>query len=311
MSGRQASGLRPAGVWRASGARLAQRTVGSGRCASSDGDVVLTYRDEDIPHPHRRGSAPTPTRGRGGAHGRAAGWLAAVAGAMLLCIAPAAAGTFAPPPGCTGYLTVQAKTCKVSNHFTCAGDPEGHQWRVDFGPAGPYFASRIDREAQWVQSIELGEGTSRWLVDNPPDPQSFTALLQTGIDTFDFRLRGPRGETVVRGFDRLTGRTVVIDGVTLTETAFEYHETRADSTPVVSARGNEYLHPEWRIFLAGPSEADRGDGYAPFDASPVQFRFPGQPGFLSDTPLFGCDDTLSAAPESLIPAPEHLIPAKE
>lgn len=285
-----ASGLRPAGAWR--------RVRRSLRCVRGDGALALTCRGS-----RARARAPLFTRGREGAR---CGAVAQAAGvfAFLLAAGSAAAGTFEPPPGCTGYLTVQARTCKVSNHFTCAGDPEGHQWRVDFGPDGPYFASRIDREAQWIQSIELGAGTSRWLVDNPPDPQSFSELVETGTDTFDFRLRGPEGETVVRGFDRLTGRTVTIDGVALQETAFAYRETRPDGSLVVAARGNEYLHPGWRIFLSGPSEADRGDGFEPYDASPVQFRFPGQPGFFSDTPLFGCDDLMSAAPEDLIPAKE-------
>ncbi|MFN6978672.1 MAG: hypothetical protein ACK4OP_11145 [Gemmobacter sp.] len=227
--------------------------------------------------------------------------------AALLAFGPAtgaAAGTFTPPPGCTGYLTVQSKGCRLSNHFRCDGDPPGEQWRVDFGPFGPFFASRIDREAQWLQSIDLVEGTSRVLAEGAADAQSFGTLLSEGIDTFDFRLSGPGGETVVRGFDELTGQTAVIDGVTLKITRFEYSETRPDGSLVQRARGNEFVHPEWRIFLAGPSEADAGDGWRPIDHSPVTFRQPGQPGFFTDTPQFGCTDQLSRAPAAIIPAKE-------
>lgn len=234
---------------------------------------------------------------------RAAGGLAAAVCALVTHAAtPASAGTFTPPPGCTGYLTVQSKGCKVSNHFTCAGDPEGHQWRVDFGSDGPYFASRTDAEAQWIQSIELGEGRSRFLMPDPADPASLSALLAEGIDTYDFRLEGRGGISVVRGYDMLTGRTVTIDGVPLLETEFRYEETREDGTLVQRARGNEYVHPDWRIFLSGPSEVDGGDGFRPLDMSPVLFVLPGEPGFFSDVPQFDCAAQMSRAPTAVLPA---------
>jgi hypothetical protein len=217
---------------------------------------------------------------------------------------PLAEGPAAAPAGGSGYLTVQAKGCKVSNHFRCTGDPEGHQWRVDFGAGGPYFASRTDAEAQWIQSIELGEGRSRFLMPDPADPASLSALLAEGTDTYDFRLEGRDGVSLVRGFDTLTGRTVTIDGIPLLETEFGYEETRADGTLVQRARGNEYVHPEWRIFLSGPSEVDGGEGWRPLDMSPVLFVLPGEPGFFSDTPQFDCAAQMSRAPESLIPAKE-------
>lgn len=240
-----------------------------------------------------------PRRPRSGPAGVIAAALCALA---ALAAAPGAAGTFTPPPGCTGYLTVQAKGCKVSNHFRCSGDPEGHQWRVDFGPEGPYFASRTDAEAQWIQSIELGEGRSRFLMPDPPDPASMTTLLAEGTDTYDFRLEGRGGISLVRGYDTLTGRTVTIDGVPLLETEFRYEETREDGTLVQRARGNEYVHPDWRIFLSGPSEVDGGEGFRPLDMSPVLFVMPGEPGFFSDTPQFDCAAQMSRAPSVVLPA---------
>ena len=45
----------------------------------------------------------------------------------------------------------------------------------------------------------------------------------------------------------------------------------------------------------GPSEWDGGDGnYLPIDGSPVQFIFPGEPGFASTQPLFDCDAVMSS-----------------
>lgn len=204
-----------------------------------------------------------------------------------------AAGSFTPPQGCTGWLTVQARACRVSNYYKCTQDAPGDQWRTDFDQEGLFFASRTDAEGQWVESIEMNPMVRQTLDAGAEDPSSFTELL-SGLDTFAFGLSRDDGQSSrVRGFDRLTGKTVVIDGVTLTQTAFEYTETDASGTFLRRSRGNEYIHPDWRVFFAGPSEWDGGSGYAPIDGSPVQFIFPGEPGFFTTAPLFECDAVLS------------------
>lgn len=226
---------------------------------------------------------------------KAKGWLRLATLALLLA-SPAAAQTFAPPPGCTGFLTVQARGCKVSNHYRCAGDAPGDQWRVDFGTDGAYFVSRIDHETQWVLSVDLISGVEQRLDPSPADPASFSGLLRTGTDTFDFQLDHSDGRrTRVRGFDTLTGRKVVIDGIELEETSYEFRETDAASgEDLDAARGREFVHRDWRLFFAGPSEWRDGNGWQPFDRSPVLFAQPGQPGFMSTEPKFDCDDQLAA-----------------
>jgi len=213
----------------------------------------------------------------------------------LLLAAPAGAQVFTPPPGCTGFLTVQARGCKVSNHYRCAGDTPGDQWRVDFGTAGPYFVSRIDFETQWVQSIDLVTGIDQTLAPDPADAASFSGLLRTGTDTFDFHLNhGDGRRTRVRGFDTLTGRKVVIDGIELEETSFEFREADAASgAEIDAARGREFIHRDWRLFFSGPSEWSDGSGWQPYDRSPVLFSQPGQPGFMATEPKFDCDDQLA------------------
>ena len=196
----------------------------------------------------------------------------AVAVFVLLVPGTGLAGTFVPPKGCTGFLTVQSRGCRVSNH---------------------YFASRIDGEGQWAETLDLVRGTRQTLAPAPRDPASFTELLG-GMDTYDFALETDDGSaSKVRGFDRLTGKTVVIDGVTLSETAFEYTETDLNSNLTRRSRGNEYISPTWRLFFSGPSEWDDGNGFVPVDVSPVQFVLPGENGFFSTEPLFGCDAVLS------------------
>lgn len=216
----------------------------------------------------------------------------------LMLAAPAMAGNFTPPEGCTTYLTVQSKGCRVSNHYTCEADPAGDQWRADFDQEGIFFLSRIDREAQWVESFEMNPPARQTLDPNPADPASFSDLLATGNDSYIFGLSKDTGErSRVRGNDRLTGRQVVIDGVTLQETEFNFTETDTAGNILRRSRGNEYIHPDWRVFFSGPSEWDGGEGtYLPLDGSPVQFILPGEPGFASTQPLFDCDAVMSSLP---------------
>lgn len=220
---------------------------------------------------------------------------------LLLVLAPPAnaGATFVPPEGCETFMTVQARACRVSNHYKCSADTAGDQWRADFDQEGIFFLSRIDSEAQWVESFELFPVVRQTLEPNPEDPASFSGLLSTGIDTFAFGLSKDNGErSRVNGFDRLTGRSVTIDGITLSETEFEFAESDPGGTLLRRSRGREYIHPDWRMFFSGPSEWDGGEGFVPIDGSPVQFIFPGEPGFAAMEPLFDCDAVMSSLPQS-------------
>jgi len=221
---------------------------------------------------------------------------AITAAALVLASAWAApAQTFTPPAGCTGFLTVQARGCRVSNHFRCERDAPGDQWRADFDAEGIYYSSRIDAEAQWIESYDMFPTVKQTLDANPQDPASFTELL-AGADSFAFGLSKDNGEqSQVTGFDRLTGKTVVIDGIPLQQTAFDFTETSIGGTVLRRATGNEYIHPEWRMFFAGPTRwTDGASDPVPVDGSPLQFIFPGEPGFFSTEPLFECDAILSS-----------------
>lgn len=211
---------------------------------------------------------------------------------ILACLtapaAPALAGTWSAPEGCEVFMTVQAKACRVSHYYRCTGDAPGDQWRVDMDQEGPFFFSRINSEAEWVESFD----PVRQVLDpSPADPARFSELLASGVDTWDFTLSKEDGTgSRASGYDRLTGKTVVIDGITLSQTEVEFTEYDLTGNVLRRSRGNEYLHPDWRLFFAGPGETDLGDGqWLPIDGSPVQFVFPGEDGFLATQPIFDCD----------------------
>jgi hypothetical protein len=232
----------------------------------------------------------------------------ACAAAALSCLTlPAHAKTFTPPEGCTAWMTVQARACRVSNYYKCSADAPGDQWRADFDQEGIFFQSRINAEAQWVESIDLPDGTRQTLDPGAPDPASFSTLVGTGVDPWTFSLSKTNGEaSTVTGQDKLTGQTVTIDGITLQQTEFDFTETDGAGTVLRRAHGNEYLKADWGLFFAGPGETDLGDGqFVPIDGSPLQFIFPGEPGFMATQPLFECDDVLSkggTAPKDILPA---------
>lgn len=220
-----------------------------------------------------------------------------VALALLAALpAPALAGSFEPPPGCSTWLTVQARECRVSNYYKCPADAPGDQWRADFDQQGIFFISRIDRETQWVESFDVNPTVRQTLDPDPQDPASFSGLLSTGIDTFAFGLSKDDGtRTRVRGFDRLTGTEITIDGVTLKQTEYEFTETDVEGNLLRQARGNEFIHPDWRLFFAGPGEWNGGDGFVPINGSPRDFIFPGEAGFEATQPIFDCDVVTSDA----------------
>ena len=214
---------------------------------------------------------------------------------MLLGATPALAGTWSAPEGCEAFLTVQSKACRVSHYYTCQGDAPGAQWRVDIDQEGPFFYSKIDAEAQWVESYDPIKQT---LDANPADPASFSELLASGLDTWDFTLSKADGSASrAAGYDRLTGKTVVIDGITLSQTEVEFTEYDRDGNVIRQSRGNEYAHPDWRLFFAGPGETDLGDGqWLPIDGSPVDFIFPEEEGFLASQPIYDCDALTAELP---------------
>jgi hypothetical protein len=215
--------------------------------------------------------------------------------ALTLFAAPAFAGTFIAPTGCAATLTVQSRGCSVSHFYTCEADPKGNQWRADFGPDGQYYQSMIDSETQWLESYEMegtGNPVSKETLDPAPrDPASFSGLLESGVDTFDFNLTKDNGErTRVTGFDQLTGKSAVIDGVTLLQTEYQYTQTDDKGNVLRASKGREYISEDFRSFFSGTSFWEAEDGSTiTIEGAPVTFIKPGEPGFESTEPLFECD----------------------
>lgn len=216
----------------------------------------------------------------------------------LICLAsPVAAQTlFDVPQGCDAYLTVQSASCQVSHHFICNADPDGHQRRVTITEEGLVYAGVIDDEAQWISSFHLRTGHREALGPDPVDRASLSELIETGVDTYDFQtLSDEVGTTRYVGQDSLTGREITIDGITLAETSFQIIAYTADGQEIWSAKGNEFISRDWRMFLSGVDTVTAPSGQFESDDRPVEFIFPGEPGFLSADPKHGCGIAISSA----------------
>jgi len=214
-----------------------------------------------------------------------------------LLASPASAQTFTPPQGCVAYLTVQKNDCEVDHHFTCETDPAGIQHRAAFAEDGMVYLGTIDAETQWVSSQHLRSGVLEQIAPNPADRASFSILVSAGTDTYDFKtVSDDIGTTRYVGSDTLTGKTRVIDGVTLDETAYDIAAYDAAGVLVWQSEGTEYISRVWRMFLAGSGRVTTPTDSFETNATPVQFISPGAPGFLSNNPQYGCGVMMSAAP---------------
>ena len=219
--------------------------------------------------------------------------------ALLICFAGpvfAQSGSvaFELPAGCDAYLTVQSESCAVSHHFVCEGDPDGHQRRVSLDERGLTYVGEIDAETQWISSFQVLSGHRERLESRPAEPASLSDLIEQGVDAYDFRtLSDEIGETRYVGQDTLTGRQVTIDGVTLDETTYDISAYDAAGNEILSAKGNEFISRDWRMFLSGTGTVTTSEGSFDRADRPVEFIFPGEPGFLSPNPKHGCGVAIS------------------
>lgn len=221
--------------------------------------------------------------------------------AILAAAGPATAqATFALPQGCTAYVTEQQRSCVVSHHFTCADDPKGWQRRVDIDEDGVIYVAAIDEETRWMESYSPRSDIVELLDEGGRDPASFSALLSTGVDSFDFTTRTDPEGVVTRyiGEDRLTGETVTISGVTLERTTFTMVVQDQNGAEIWRSEGREFINREWRTFFGGTRSTTLGDESWDSDSTPVAFILPGETGFLSMNPRYDCGVLLSKAPTS-------------
>lgn len=212
---------------------------------------------------------------------------------LMLCLLAGpglADGRFRPPQGCALDMTVQHRGCKVVQHFRCEADNPGDRRSATFTREGRSYDSRIDAETRWMESVDA-QGVVETLLPGAVDDASFTTLIGSGHDSFDFwTILNDGQKTRFTGFDTLTGETVTIDGISLERTRFDLTGTDIQGNVLFRHHGNQYISRDFRRFFAGQEVFDNGvDPAERLDHSPTRFDFPGEPGFGSTTPEYDCD----------------------
>ena len=194
------------------------------------------------------------------------------------------------PPDCAGFLTVQSKGCIVTNYFRCESDPEGVQRYVTYFEDRLTGASVVDEEFQWLESY----GTEREeILGETPDPASITELFATGEDSYEFELieqtRGGEQRYRVVGVDRLEGGEVEIDGEPLSRTVFAMRRVDDETgEEIMSVSGGQFVSEYRRLFFGGTERLEIGGRTVEVDHSPVEFIEPGEAGFFTTEPIYGC-----------------------
>lgn len=220
--------------------------------------------------------------------------IARAGGVAVSLVSPAFADDhrFHPPEGCTGQLTIQMRGCEVTHIWTCEADPAGESWDLTIDEGGLSQLGRIDTEAQWLETIDLNPIERRVLDLPADDPHNLTELLEAGLDTFDFSQTVDDGAKIgVKGFDRLTGNSVTLDGEALLETDVSAVFS-IDGEEVLSVVGQEYVSTTHRRFFSGTYEITSRGTTVIRDNTPVDFIYPGEPGFFASKPQYDCDASL-------------------
>jgi hypothetical protein len=205
-------------------------------------------------------------------------------GAILLAMAAGPAGAevlFAPPAGCEVFATLQAADCTVEQLMRCEGQ-EGVTSVTLYADGGD-FVSVTDAEGQWLMSHDGLSGMTSTLVEPQADASLLSDLLAAGRQSYDFTMVDRNGVTTrYAGKENLTGEEVTIGGVRLLRTENRMEAFGDDGTRLWGAVAQDYVSPDWRVYLRGTAlrDTDAGGEYRT-DATPVAISRPGEPGYLA------------------------------
>ena len=72
------------------------------------------------------------------------------------------------------------------------------------------------------------------------------------------------------------------------EEDYRFESIDGDGNVIDASSGRQFVSEEHRLFFFGESWPDDNPAQG-IDMSPVEFIYPGEPGFFADTPLYECN----------------------
>ena len=217
--------------------------------------------------------------------------IAAASLALVLFPHASQAQDIAPPEGCEAVLTVQSRECTVTNLFTCEGDTS--IWEATYSADGFDMLAQYSPDYIWLDIAYPWENSRETFLEPAEDAPSMDELATSGVDTFRYTIHrvAPDEDRLltVIGADRLTGRTEVIDGVTLAVVDAEIQIIDDTGAVEYASKGTQYLDTERGFFFAGVDTVTEPDGgETVYNSTPVDFILPGEPGFGDIVPTQDC-----------------------
>ncbi len=231
--------------------------------------------------------------------------------AVSLVLTSGAARGFTPPEGCQLFATVQNRACGVSLLWRC-DHAEGDFWEANFSDEGLESVVSYNRDYQWLDAAYTWDSSHEKYTPPAIDPISRSDLIGTGLDTYDFIMRRStpdrRYDIRIIGADMLTGATRTIDGYELEEVQTRIEILDDEGFTEYASQGTQYYSRDLGLFFIGTEEVFGPEGSTFWDDAPRDIILPGEPGFGTTRPFYGCNPQDAAFPLS---APESASPTAQ
>lgn len=227
-------------------------------------------------------------------------WRAGFFALPLLAINPAFAETFTPPQGCKLEVTVQNRGCVVYQHYSCGKEAEDHQYRIKFDAEGVTDVLVSDLDGAWITvNYPRASFSSKYIEKKGDHPISFSGLQNGGRYEVNFIreiTEGFAAGNIIQdtGSAELTGKAITINGKELLEVKYSVTTKIGNVGSETHANGYSFLDAELGRLYGEVTEVSFAPGdVKKFDERPVEVILPGEEGFESINPKYGCGQDLS------------------
>ena len=209
--------------------------------------------------------------------------------ALSAVSAPALAGTIPTrrPAQCTAQLTVQMRGCRVDHIYTC---PDDQVWTESY-EAAEQLVTLTTSDGDLIWQGSKGEGV---LATNSKPAFSIHRAMTDGAYSFsiplEFHIMGGTQVTDSHGTVTPLPGTVTISGLIFHRFDVYQEAQLKPPGPLLTTHDVNYYDPDLGFVIFGESKTTAGDTKQDYNWVPVVITKPGEKGFLSPEPAYGCGE---------------------